>query len=1116
MTDALTLTDVLSEEDIADFCTDSAFAAGRRYQRQERVAGLTVTADLTHISAKVQGTAPRPYATDIHLDLDDVHVQQINGSCSCPVGFNCKHVVATLFEALQTGGEVAGPPQTQSRIDALFTPSRPAPVIDAAERPSPEVAQWLEIVGKAARAEVAAPEAKAQVAYILAGIDMRKPTLFLGIEVVSVRRDKNGAYKGKTGRQNLNQFDPLRAPAFYRDSDLKICSLLSRTSGYSYGSPAQHVHPSVQREIMERVMATGRAYWQSPNKPLSWSGPRQGKIVWETLTSGVQPVLKVDGAIALNGEPPVYVDPNQGTIGELDLPVAPQLAYRLLSAPVIAPGQVQAVAEALGGHLPAEMTPPPPQPPLIIDGDPVPVVTLRTGRVTYYQSYSVPAKIIPLATLGFRYGPLTVDLGEARPVITGVHEGRRFEVIRRPELEREALARLLSVGLAPSRGVYPALEWNHERDVTFSTPAEWYAFLSRDKPVLDHEGFIFVTDVHFPYNLVAPGSDFTADITPSGTDWFDLDLGVEVDGKRVDLGNLLADLVRSKDFDVEVLKQIAGEEGSLYLPMLGGRILTLTAAHYLPVILALYQLQQTGVSIRNGARLSRAELALLAGVEADTGAIFRGQDGLRQMARRLGATSELTAPVLPKSFSATLRPYQAEGMAWLDLLRETQLGGILADDMGLGKTVQILALLAVEKAAGRLEKPALILAPTSLMGNWQNEARRFAPDLRTLVLHGSGRKALFDDIADSDIVLTTYPLISKDHPVLLACDWHMAVLDEAQTIKNPNAQTTRLLRDLKAVHRFCLTGTPMENHLGEMWSLMNFVNPGYLGDKTEFGRTWRNPIEKHGDTGRQIALARRIRPFMLRRTKAVVAHELPPKTDIVEPIIFEPAQRQVYDAVRMVMHKRVRDAIAEKGLAKSHIVVLDALLKLRQVCCDPRLLPQDDGKAPAPSAKLERLMEMLEELLSEGRKIVVFSQFTSMLALIIERLDAAGIAFSLLTGTTRDRPAAVDRFQSGEVNLFLVSLKAGGVGLNLTAADTVILYDPWWNPAVEAQAIDRAYRIGQDKPVFVYRMTASDTIEDKMTGLKAKKQALADGLFDEEGGVSPALSEDDIAELFGA
>jgi SNF2 family DNA or RNA helicase len=492
---------------------------------------------------------------------------------------------------------------------------------------------------------------------------------------------------------------------------------------------------------------------------------------------------------------------------------------------------------------------------------------------------------------------------------------------------------------------------------------------------------------------------------------------------------------------------------------------------------------------------------------------FKGADNLRRLAGLLGGRG-LTCPGLPAGFAAKLRPYQEQGVAWLDLLRESGLGGVLADDMGLGKTVQILALLALEKARGNLTAPALIVAPTSLMTNWVNEARKFAPDLRVLVLHGADRKANFAAVPAHDVVLTTYPLIARDHEFLLGRDWHVAVLDEAQTVKNPDAATSRLVRSIKATHRFCLTGTPMENHLGELWSIMSFASPGYLGDKTAFTRQWRTPIEKRADAARAALLAQRVKPFLLRRTKSEVASELPPKTEIVETIMLEGSQRDLYDSIRLSMSAKVRKAIADRGLAKSHIIVLEALLRLRQACCDPALLKLDDG-VERPSAKLERLMEMVLELLSEGRKIIVFSQFTSMIALMRKRLDASRIRYSLLTGETRDRKGAIEGFQAGTTDVFLISLKAGGVGLNLTAADTVIIFDPWWNPAVEQQAIDRAHRIGQDKAVFVYRLVAAGTVEEKMDELKARKRALADSLFDRDGGIGSALTEDDVKALFG-
>jgi SNF2 family DNA or RNA helicase len=450
-------------------------------------------------------------------------------------------------------------------------------------------------------------------------------------------------------------------------------------------------------------------------------------------------------------------------------------------------------------------------------------------------------------------------------------------------------------------------------------------------------------------------------------------------------------------------------------------------------------------------------------------------------------------------------------------LGETGLGGVLADDMGLGKTVQTLAHVLAEKLDGRGDRPSLVVAPTSLMANWRMEADRFAPALKVLTLHGPDRRARFDAVPGHDLVLSTYALLPRDRDVLLAQPWHAVIVDEAQNVKNPDTNAARILRQLEARQRFCLTGTPVENHLGELWALMDFLNPGLLDDRRHFARAFRVPIEKNDDAGRRQALARRVRPFLLRRTKAEVAAELPPKTEIIEHIEMEAGQSAIYEAVRLTMHRKVREAVAAKGLDRSRIIILDALLKLRQVCCDPRLVKLPSvKKSGAASAKLGRLMEMLEELVEEGRRVLLFSQFTSMLALVEERLTAAGIAFVKITGDVRDRATPVKRFQVGEVPVFLISLKAGGTGLNLTAADTVILYDPWWNPAVEAQAIDRSHRIGQDKPVFVHRLVTLKTIEEKMLELQRRKGALAEGLFDPKAGGPLNATADDIELLLAS
>jgi SNF2 family DNA or RNA helicase len=443
-----------------------------------------------------------------------------------------------------------------------------------------------------------------------------------------------------------------------------------------------------------------------------------------------------------------------------------------------------------------------------------------------------------------------------------------------------------------------------------------------------------------------------------------------------------------------------------------------------------------------------------------------------------------------------LRDYQLAGFRWMQFLASHGLHGILADDMGLGKTLQTLTHILAEKESGRSRgMPSLVVAPTSVVPNWRAEAIKFTPGLRVLVLNGPDRLKYLRSIPHADLVLTSFALLHRDIEKLLGFSYHLVVLDEAQNIKNPRAKVAQAACRLDSRHRLCLSGTPVENHLGELWSLMKFLVPGFLGSEEAFNTRFRKPIEKDGDVERNEVLKQRVAPLILRRTKDQVAKELPPKTELVHLIELHTAQKDLYETVRATMNKRVREAIAARGGSDFQIVFLDALLKLRQICCDPRLLPDEFANTIHESAKLDFLTELLAVLIEEGRRILIFSQFTSMLALIEAHLVRENIPYLKLTGASKDRGKLVEDFQSGKVPLFLISLKAGGTGLNLTAADTVIHYDPWWNPAAEAQATDRAYRIGQDKPVFVHKLLCQDTVEQRIHQLQQEKAKLANDLL---------------------
>jgi SNF2 family DNA or RNA helicase len=400
-----------------------------------------------------------------------------------------------------------------------------------------------------------------------------------------------------------------------------------------------------------------------------------------------------------------------------------------------------------------------------------------------------------------------------------------------------------------------------------------------------------------------------------------------------------------------------------------------------------------------------------------------------------------------------------------------------------------------------------------VISNWEREIGRFAPSLRVLCLHGSKREGRRREIHAADVVLTTYPILVRDLPSFEGLSFHHLVLDEAQAIKNPRSLASRAAREISARHRLCLSGTPIENNLEELWSLFDFLMPGFLGDAERFRSYFRYPIERAGNVARLEALRSAVTPFILRRMKETVARELPPKTEIVRPVELDDDQRELYECIRVAAHGDVRRAIRKKGVTGSTIAILDALMKLRQVCCDPRLVNVPSARKVKGSAKLELFFELLTTELAEGRRLLVFSQFTRMLSLIALGLDERRLPFVELTGSTVDRTRVVDRFDRREVDVFLISLKAGGTGLNLTSAETVIHYDPWWNGASQAQATDRAHRIGQTRPVFVHNLIVAGSVEERMLRLQQKKAELARALLGLSGAPS-ALSERDLDDLF--
>ncbi len=607
-----------------------------------------------------------------------------------------------------------------------------------------------------------------------------------------------------------------------------------------------------------------------------------------------------------------------------------------------------------------------------------------------------------------------------------------------------------------------------------------------------------------------------------------LSLGIEIDGETLDLAPMLANLLK-RDPRWLTASYIASvhDLATVSLRAPGGKRIDAPAAPIKAIVVAMVDLltdplrMQAPGPLKLGTwearRLDTLRASLLDAhrVGAHQHWQLEGDAGLAHLAKRLHTIGQPQPVAAPEGLQVQLRSYQLEGLAWLQYLRAQHLGGILADDMGLGKTAQALAHVLLEKQAGRLDRPVLVVLPTSLLFNWQAEAKRMAPDLRVLNLHGPDRATLFADMLAHDLVLTTYPLLWRDIEVLAAQPFHLVILDEAQMVKNAASRSARALRQLQSRHRLCLTGTPLENHLGELWAQFDWLMPGFLGDQRSFTARWRKPIEENGETVRAALLAQRVRPFILRRRKQDVATELPPRTEVIQRVQLQGRQRELYESVRVAADKQVRRVLQRQNFAGAQISILDALLKLRQVCCDPYLVKGSDLAPDMERAKLHALTDLLVPLVDEGRRVLVFSQFTELLELIADALSALRMPFLSLTGNTRpaQRGQVVRRFQSLEVPVLLVSLKAGGVGLNLTAADTVIHMDPWWNPAVEEQATARAHRIGQDQPVFVYKLVVEGSIEERMLELQARKLALSDSVLGHDAEGAAKFDEADLQAL---
>jgi superfamily II DNA or RNA helicase len=756
----------------------------------------------------------------------------------------------------------------------------------------------------------------------------------------------------------------------------------------------------------------------------------------------------------------------------------------------------------------------------------VPVLRISTERVLVHSPDELSCEYdeaeVPVIELAFDYDGTIIPASDERQQFFVSSGGSLATVARDRRGEDRARRVLESFGateLACLEAYTPPP--GSKADYLVQIDGNVHSFCSFTAyavPQLRSLGFRVELEPSYPYQVVEGDLPWYSHVyTDDRPDWFGLELGVEIEGKRVNLLPAMLDLLdRSQGAaSLNALRRTPARFRAVRVD--DQRCLTVAPEWLMKLLEVLIELYRGEGSSAGRVDFQALQAASLAKLEEALGEGRRlhktGTSSIRDRGRALATLARELPAQEVSGVAATLRPYQQEGLAWLQRLRVLGAGGVLADDMGLGKTLQTIALLAGEKLAGRASKPSLLLMPTSLVGNWRRELEKFAPSLEVGVLHGPSRRSQFASAFSRDVVLTTYPLLLRDLNLYQNQEFHYLVLDEAQVIKNPRSLVARAAMSLQAEHRLCLTGTPIENGLEELWSLFEFLMPGFLGSAEAFRSRFRSPNERDVGADELGALRGRVAPFVLRRMKEEVARDLPPKTELVRPIELSGDQRELYESIRIAAHSEVRRAIQKMGLSRSTIPILDALMKLRQVCCDPRLVQVDAARKVRSSAKYEKFFELLTEQLEKGRRVLVFSQFTRMLALLATGMKERGIRHVALTGSTVHRQRPIDEFSEGKADVFLISLKAGGTGLNLTSADTVIHYDPWWNPAAQSQATDRAYRIGQTRPVFVHSLIVAGSVEERMLALQQRKRNLAEAIIGphREG---PPLSNDDLDKLF--
>jgi SNF2-related domain/SWIM zinc finger len=981
--------------DLKTLFDDGTLSRASSLRRQGKV--LRIDRDGHELTARVRGSAGERYK--VRLDLSDIDDHE----CSCPVGYFCKHTAAVLGQAIDNGwledididaDEFADPDNDEDDVDSYEAPritiippvniklnskntdaqfSGPAGLLsklgemleraqksgkgtdvlsqimknvrdvhNIKESPkkgevvlSPELSKWLETASK-----TLAPRTTSttnELRFVLKpGHPSRAASLELNL--INTRLNSDGTVR------ELKPFEYKleNLPGFAKD-DLELLRLARACMGSYYTL----INSQLTQQLLNEFLATKRCHWQeATSKPLTKGEARSGEPTWLVDAQGVQRpgfTATPSANFILPLSPPWYIDTSQNTCGLIELTMPLETARVFITAPPITHQVTSAFNKAFHQHFPDLPTP------NILDTKRevvpcTPTLILSSEPISYYN-----ASLADTATLEFYYGDVKAD--RTAQVFEVYRDGVVVQTPRDSATEKAARKQLSELGFQKQNSFYanPSEETYH-----LSYDTQWLEFISKRVPTLKQQGWNIIIDANFRHKL-ATIQDWTANVSEE-SGWFGLELGIIIDNKSVPLVPLLVGLLRRMPNSLTIKELEQTPDDRLFYAVLDdGRSVALPVPRIRPILSVLIELYMTERNVSDVLRLPLLDAARLAELESQLQLRWLGGERLLELGRKLRSFRGIEDITMPTGLQATMRPYQQQGLSWLQFLREYELGGILADDMGLGKTIQTLSHILTEKEAGRMQGPSLVIAPTSVLNNWRTEAEKFTPGLKPLVLYGKERIKDFASIQEHDLVITSYPLLLRDLEVHNKHTYHLLVLDEAQNIKNSRSSSTKAVSSLKAKHRLCLSGTPLENHLGELWSLFNFLMPGLLGDETHFKQLYRTPIEKHGDAGRQRSLAMRVKPFLLRRTKELVAKELPAKTETVIKLELEDGQRDLYETLRVSMHERVRDEIENKGLARSQIMILDALLKLRQVCCDPRLVKLEKAKKVKQSSSRNSL-----------------------------------------------------------------------------------------------------------------------------------------------------------------